>query len=475
MPVFTRLFTLFCLIAGPALSQSPGVAHLGDFTLPTHDEMPAEERAVLIERLDFVADSLSTLGILSTSRGNSGGSGFTHFPVRGAENNPYFNTWGISNYVDHNPAVPNQLLDYACGARTYDLTNGYNHAGVDIFSWPFGWDAMDNNLVEIVAVTSGVILAKHDGNFDRNCTMGGGQWNAVYVAHDDGTIGWYGHMKQNSLTSKNVGDSVAAGEFLGIVGSSGSSTGPHLHLEVYAPGNQLVDPYAGPCNSMNEESYWAVQPAYYQTALNAILTHTELPVFHACPATHETLNVSTNFQRGNTFYMALYYRDQLGGHTTNLRITRPSGSIWYDWTHTPTGFEHYAASYWYWMFDLPADAEEGQYTIDINYQGQAYSQTFWVGTTSNEDISTASELALDVFPNPATHTTRINVATQAGEATHVAIYDLMGRDVQVLHDAPAGSDQLSLTVDAGRLAVGVYIVRAQVGAEQAVQRLTILR
>ena len=35
---------------------------------------------------------------------------------------------GISGFVDHNPAYPNQLTDYNCGTRTYDLDIGYNHA-----------------------------------------------------------------------------------------------------------------------------------------------------------------------------------------------------------------------------------------------------------------------------------------------------------------------------------------------------------
>jgi murein DD-endopeptidase MepM/ murein hydrolase activator NlpD len=111
---------------------------------------------------------------------------------------------------------------------------------------------MDSNDVEIVSAAAGTILYKSDGNFDRSCTFNNNNWNAVYVQHSDGSVAWYGHMKAGTLTTKNVGASVAQGEYLGVVGSSGNSTGPHLHFEVYDSGNNLIDPYAGTCNTTPE-------------------------------------------------------------------------------------------------------------------------------------------------------------------------------------------------------------------------------
>lgn len=474
MHLYTRLLILSCLIAGPALGQAPAAPGFGTFVPPTHDEMPAEERQATFERLDFVADSLRAIGVLP-AQANTRGANFDTFPVVGTENNPYFNTWGISNFVDQNPAFPNQILDYMCGTRTYDLPSGYNHAGVDVFTWPYGWHAMDNDLVAVVALAPGVILEKRDGHFDRNCTMGNAQWNAVYVAHDNGTIGWYGHLKNGSLTSKGVGDSVAAGEFLGTVGSSGSSTGPHLHFEIYAPGNQLVETFAGECNDMNDESYWVEQPEYYQSAMNALLTHNVAPSMPSCPDTEDVRNVSNNFERGEVMHMAAYYRDQRDGQTTNFRITAPSGAVWYDWDHTAEGVNQWSATYWYWSFTVPAAAEEGMYTIEAAYEDVTYTHNFMVGTSSNEDSGLGARLALDVFPNPVTHTARVNVYAQAGVSARVAVYDLMGREVMLLHDAPAPGDELNLSFAADHLAAGVYIVRAQVGSEQLVERLTILR
>ena len=73
--------------------------------------------------------------------------------------------------------------------------------------------------------------ARADGFDDRSCTPGGSS-NKVAIRHDDGTMAWYLHMKKWSVTPKGVGETVLAGEYLGVVGSSGSSSLPHLHFDV---------------------------------------------------------------------------------------------------------------------------------------------------------------------------------------------------------------------------------------------------
>lgn len=66
----------------------------------------------------------------------------------------------------------------------------------------------------------GVILDVRDGNFDRSCSFNNNSWNAVYVRHSDGSVAWYGHLKNGSATTKTIGEEVEEGEYLGIVGSS---------------------------------------------------------------------------------------------------------------------------------------------------------------------------------------------------------------------------------------------------------------
>ncbi|WP_439152127.1 M23 family metallopeptidase [Winogradskyella sp.] len=245
-----------------------------------------------------------------------------------ATNASYNDVWAISNYVDHNPVAPDALSDYNCGPRTYDTTSGYNHQGLDIFSWPFTWHMMDNNYVEIISAAPGQIIAKNDGQFDRSCDFNSNFWNAVYIQHNDGSIAWYGHLKNGSLTSKNVGDMVSEGEFLGVMGSSGNSTGPHLHFEVWvdATYTQLVDPYIGTCNTMDSETWWQSQKPYVNPGINAALTHSDAPVFPNCP-TQEITNISEQFDIDDTIYFGLYLRDQVMGESVNLKIIRPDNSI----------------------------------------------------------------------------------------------------------------------------------------------------
>jgi murein DD-endopeptidase MepM/ murein hydrolase activator NlpD len=66
----------------------------------------------------------------------------------------------------------------------------------------------------------------------------GGYGNAIELAHADGTSTLYAHASEVEVTP---GEHVAAGEIIGLVGQTGRTTGPHLHLEVRR-GGQFLDP-----------------------------------------------------------------------------------------------------------------------------------------------------------------------------------------------------------------------------------------
>jgi murein DD-endopeptidase MepM/ murein hydrolase activator NlpD len=65
-----------------------------------------------------------------------------------------------------------------------------------------------------------------------------GYGNVVYVDHGNGLSTRYGHLSEIDVT---VGQTVTRGQTIGMVGSTGRSTGPHLHYEVRI-NNQPVDP-----------------------------------------------------------------------------------------------------------------------------------------------------------------------------------------------------------------------------------------
>jgi murein DD-endopeptidase MepM/ murein hydrolase activator NlpD len=66
----------------------------------------------------------------------------------------------------------------------------------------------------------------------------GGYGNCVIVAHEGGISTLYGHQSEIAVS---VGQQVSQGEIIGYVGSTGQSTGPHLHFEVRV-GGEPEDP-----------------------------------------------------------------------------------------------------------------------------------------------------------------------------------------------------------------------------------------
>lgn len=279
--------------------------------------------------------------------------------------------YAISNFVDLDPT--SGIRDYNCGSRTYD-----GHGGTDIFTTPYSWAKMDSNNVEVIAGAPGTIVYKIDGNYDRQCQwMNGTNWNAVYVQHADGTVAWYGHLKSGSLTSKAVGATVQTGEYLGIVGSSGYSTGPHLHFELRSSDGNVIDPYAGSCGSAT--SRWRNQKPYHDFSVNKLMVHSGSPTpFPACPTNTDNLKLKASFGSSEVAYFTIYLRDQ-NGQSAQLRIIRPNGTVWQQWSNTFNNY--YNSSYWWWSYTLPSGAEAGTWKFEATFAGVIYETTFNVNTT----------------------------------------------------------------------------------------------
>ena len=107
------------------------------------------------------------------------------------------------------------------GSRTHPITGKpNNHTGIDI-------PASRNT--EIYAAKSGVVVTS---------TYNSSYGNYVVVSHSDGTSTLYAHMNSRNAT---VGQTVSQGQVIGYVGTTGSSTGNHLHFEVRVNGSR-VDP-----------------------------------------------------------------------------------------------------------------------------------------------------------------------------------------------------------------------------------------
>ncbi|MEZ4684572.1 MAG: M23 family metallopeptidase [Bacteroidia bacterium] len=297
----------------------------------------------------------------------------------------------VSNYVDQDNT--SNIGDWACGSRSYD-----GHDGIDLSIWPFRWNKKDASQVEIVAAADGVIIRKDDGNWDESCSWPGVTgWNAVYVQHSDGSVTWYGHMKNGSLTAKDSGDVVLAGEYLGAVGSSGTSTAPHLHFEVYDSGGNLIDPFAqntGGCNNLNgNTSWWVNQLPYYDPGLNAMKTHISRPIVNPpCPA-RDSIRENTLFERGDSIIFTAYFRHFLTSDTAFLTVFDPSGNIatlesggnnfLFDQTSSRSGNFHTSTRWIIYSRRIPANAPEGLWRYRVRHKTTTYgiltyNYYFWV-------------------------------------------------------------------------------------------------
>ncbi|WP_419016373.1 peptidoglycan DD-metalloendopeptidase family protein, partial [Hominenteromicrobium sp.] len=115
----------------------------------------------------------------------------------------------------------------------FDVTQGYGdqHAALDIAA-DTGTPviATDDGTVTVTQTWNGIVT-KGDSN---------SYGNMVQVTHADGTVTLYAHLSEINVRQ---GDTVVRGQQIGRVGSTGNSSGPHLHFEVRSNGSK-VDPMA---------------------------------------------------------------------------------------------------------------------------------------------------------------------------------------------------------------------------------------
>ncbi|WP_191250981.1 M23 family metallopeptidase [Kordiimonas sediminis] len=165
-------------------------------------------------------------------------------------------TCWIARYVDR--GEDKSVADYMCKHRSQD-----KHRGTDIMVSDTGVLASG---VPILAVAPGKILRMRDGVDDgAPYKKGEDCGNAYVIQHENGYTSQYCHLKNASL-SKNIGDTVRAGEQIALMGLSGQTEYPHLHIGIRKNGT-LLDPFDGggyeqACSGSSETSLWRDHPDY---------------------------------------------------------------------------------------------------------------------------------------------------------------------------------------------------------------------
>lgn len=133
----------------------------------------------------------------------------------------------VNSYIQHTgyavAGMPNpQFGSYLWVTSTHRLSRGFSggHAGLDV-DGEFG--------DPIYAMTDGVV---------RDVSTAGPYGNKIIIDHAGDISTLYAHLQTISV---EPGQTISAGTYLGEMGSTGRSTGSHLHFEVRKSG-QLIDP-----------------------------------------------------------------------------------------------------------------------------------------------------------------------------------------------------------------------------------------
>ena len=120
--------------------------------------------------------------------------------------------WPVASYV---------YVSSRFGLRVHPITGKTkSHTGIDIAS------------------NQGTAVYASDGGTVTLAGWNGGYGNCIMIDHGNGYVTLYGHL---SSISVSVGQTVSQGATIGAVGSTGNSTGPHLHFEVLKNGTR-IDP-----------------------------------------------------------------------------------------------------------------------------------------------------------------------------------------------------------------------------------------
>ena len=374
----------------------------------------------------------------------------------------------IGAYVDQNTATTS-IQDYDCGTNTY---NG--HKGTDIAIWPYSLYKMDNSQIEVIAAAAGTIIQKNDGNFDRNCGSNTLTANSIIIQHADGSYALYWHMKNSSVTTKAVGQTVVAGEYLGVVGSSGSSSGPHLHFEIWSGNTNSTykDPFSGTCNLLNANSWWASQRPHSEPAIMKASVHPTDITLATCPNSdvpNESDTFVVPFQGpGLAAGYAKYYffwRDISANAIISLRILNPNGSTFNSWTYTvPTNNK---VSYYGSSKLLPT--VDGVYTFEASYNRVACSKPFTIThSLGNSEISNADYIK--VFPNPTSNTFAITADGIDNGNYTVALTNNIGQIIKT-EQISIENNKLDKTISMRDLSNGIYFLIVNTSNSRTIKKI----
>lgn len=162
--------------------------------------------------------------------------GTTDFGIPDA---PFFNVEDISSNrgVSRNSKITGKRLK---GNISNPLTAGFKiTSGFGMRKHPTDHVVKMHNGIDIPAPMGTPIKAVADGRVIVSCYEDDSDGNVVKIRHSDGSISSYSHC---SSLNVEPGAFVQKGQLIAKIGSTGKSTGPHLHFAIRNPQGKFVDP-----------------------------------------------------------------------------------------------------------------------------------------------------------------------------------------------------------------------------------------
>ena len=146
--------------------------------------------------------------------------------------------------IDKEMQKAREALDAIIARKTAESDEANHVPGA--WRWPapgykrisskFGWRSWSNSYhkgIDIAAPMGANIIASKGGKVVTSSFDAGGYGNYVIIDHGGGYMTVYGHLRSRAVS---VGQQVNGGQSIGACGSTGRSTGPHLHFEIRVNG-----------------------------------------------------------------------------------------------------------------------------------------------------------------------------------------------------------------------------------------------
>jgi murein DD-endopeptidase MepM/ murein hydrolase activator NlpD len=278
---------------------------------------------------------------------------YKFFPQAGIHGRDLF----LLNTTDLNPSL-GVIQDWDCTGYTYD-----GHQGHDSVLRSFREQAIG---VPVFAVRDGTVVNSHDGEPDMNTELVDVPANYVVIDHGGGYYGLYWHFKRGSVAVA-PGDKVSEGTQIGLTGSSGYSSGPHLHFESWKDG-RWFEPSAGPCRP--GDSFWRAQLPFVRDfyVSGFVMTDGAVTLFDYRSLFLDNYQRTAIYPTGQrTVGVVLDLHNLPGGSMWHMRVVKPGGEVAVDTVGSWGNPSLYATTWGIFSFRTDLDTPGvWRYQLDTN-------------------------------------------------------------------------------------------------------------